>query len=347
MEYIKESTQKKKLFLIITAVILIRFVFSIGILPFGFSLVSETQTSYIRFAVMAVFAVAFSVLAAAVLLKIYEKFGEASLFICALILSDSLLFNTHINSVKLIIVCLGLVCVLNAFAKKQVIKSEIILPIYTLISTILIPQTGLSISLTVFFLYIIANADSFKKNKSKLLTPLAIIISSAIGVVTNIKVISKLQDISFFEEIFYKSDYKFNANTQIITPFTVLIFIPSLTLGIWFLSIFIKKDSKGSFSNASVDATVITYAAAAVGFFVFKNTDSFFTVNLFVPALILLLNYKNVPAAKKALDKMNTYIKNHSFVFTLIYILIIFTSITLTTKLLPIYSFYNGIDWTH
>lgn len=281
----------------------------------GLSVTAAAFTFSTRSALVWALLLLFSVLAAAVTVKIHRKGGEKVSFFLILLIADPLFFTLSNDCLKLAVSCIGLIFVLNALKDKPVIRNEIAFCFFLLICAFLIPDSILSFIPLALVVYIFSNLNRLCENAKRWTVLIPAAVCTTVGFAVNKLLCEKFRNVYTALRHLSFGDWEQVGSARLL----MLTAVPVLIVGLFCLARFGKEQSQlpkhsndGKYLNLPYDLFALCYFLSIVGFLL-SSSEAFFTVNLILPVMFLTMLLSKRTAAEKTADIVNDGIRKHAF----------------------------------
>lgn len=265
----------------------------------------------------------FSVLAAVTAVRIYQKGGEAVAFFLILLIADPLFFTLSNDCLKLAVSCVGLIFILNALRKKPVIKNEILLCLFLLISSFLMPYSVFSFIPLALVVYLFSNLNRLCEKAGRWVVLIPSAACTVVGFALNKYLCGKFRSVyTAFRHLSF-GDWEQVGSSKLL----MLAAVPVLIVALFCLARFGKEQSQlpkhsndGKYLNLPYDLFALCYVLSVIGFLL-SSSAAFFTVNLIVPAMFLAMLLSGRTAAKRTAEIFNSGIRKHAFLAAVAFVL--------------------------
>lgn len=260
----------------------------------------------------------FTVLATLFIVKLSDTLGEKAEILCVMLLADPVFSVVQNNTVKFIVLSLGLVCVLASFAEKPLVKTEAALAVYMFAAAFLMPAFVYSILPLMLMFYVAANSENnAKKTVYKWIA--AFVLCFAVGAGLNYLLNAKVP--AFNSVINVLSSFDYSIKTK--HPAIFLTALPSLSFSAWLISGYFNRNQSAAVSKTKKTKREVNlipilfiagYILMVIGY-VFEGIKALYSINIFGPfAALMLVANKNKIACEK-IEKLTAVSKKNLFVY--------------------------------
>lgn len=281
-----------------------------------------------------ILALMFSLVSSVFFLKIYEQFGEVSAIVSLLIFSEPFLFATQNSCLKLFVDIAAVLCLMNMVNKNSHISNAIILPLFTFLSTVLVPFSVFSYPPLFICMFIIMNYNKEEsKGKTNTLAVILSVVTAILGFAVNRILYSATPGFAFFVERFSFSEaYSINKSPKLL-----IAVIPAAVAGMIFFSKCIAKSKKlnrknkssKNFSHITVafDMSNFLYLLALVGMLFFKS-ESFRLINTIFPCTVFALTLSKDSICTEVFNNLVVCVKKHKLVSAAVLAVVYYISLS-------------------
>lgn len=257
----------------------------------------------------------FSVLTAVTALKIYQKSGETGAFFLILLITDPLFFTLSNNCLKLSVSCIGLVFFLNAIRDKPIIKNEISLCLFLLISSFLMPYSVFSFIPLALVAYLFSNLNRLCEKAKRWVVLIPAAACTAVGFALNKYLCGKFRSVYTAFRYLSFGDWEQVGSSKLL----MLTAVPMLIVGLFCLARFGKEQSQlskhsndGKYLNLPYDMFALCYILSFIGFLL-SSSEAFFTVNLVLPVMFIAMLLSKRTAAERMAEVSSQGLRKHAF----------------------------------
>lgn len=279
----------------------------------GISVTDADLTVTVRTVMLFALLVLFSFFASAVTVKIQTAGGELVSFLLILLIADPVFFTMQNDCLRLMISCIGLLFILNAFRDKKFLSNEISFCLFVFISAFLIPVSLISYILLALLVYVFSNINAFRESTKKWPILISAAMCALAGIALNKILCTNIE--SFNEVLKYLS---FSDFEQVGSPFVLMLAaVPVFAFGWYFFLIYSKEQSRlgkkfkeKKYQNFPFGFLEICYLLSALGI-LFFSSSAFLAVNIFLPGLLIVMLLHKNSLVERIVEQINVTVKKH------------------------------------
>ncbi len=265
-----------------------------------------------------------------VMFRFIDRCGENIGILCAVVIMDPLFACLQKLPITLLLSCLVLLYTLHILSKKPLLPTEITLVLCCLCAAILSDKSVISFAVLAFLLYVASKSDALSHAKT-ICMAVGTLLTTVVGRFLHTYVSTHSDSFSSFAAFLNDAAGFAKEKTYIF----VLLLLPPLAFGIFLFAQYLQPDqtkkAKGKLKNNKkqqdddFSATLAMLSIVAYGITVisgiFYDIGALTVANLFIPVAFLVLVYHGNEKAANAANKVNDFIRQHSFLLLLLFIL--------------------------
>lgn len=279
---------------------------------------------------------AFAVLTSLLLLKVSKSSERKTDAVLLLIFADSF-FTLQNNSAFLAVAVLWEICALLALTKKKTVIKEAVLIAVSFVSALILPYSVFSYVLLAAFICFMVNRKN-SPMKAAVCSVLAIVGGAAGFAVHN----TALKGTAEFNN--FINTYTLGTYNQSIS-LSVVSIIPAAVISAVFIKMLVTYSKSGLNPSGAagiknrkkeikfyIAGIAVLYAVSAVGL-AMKQFDMYLLINQIVPVIFVAMILNKDTSAEKALERINKFLSEHSFMALIIFIFVFAVQIYCLNKI--------------
>lgn len=287
---------------------------------------------YFRFSVESVVFIvlllAFSVLSAILVFEFKNKAGEIAAIIYIIAMADPLFFATQDNPLKLFVNIVIQLFVLNVLKGKKTVPFVVLFLVTVFITVFVVPYSVFGYVPGMLALFTIVCRKTGKDRECSYVT-ISAIVCAIVGFLLNRILCNEIQFFAdFFNSFSFAEESGVNHNFKMVI--TVL---PAVVFGSVFFRFYSEtakklfKKKKKHTNEIVMDAFFLPALIAFVAMF-FTASEGFCTINLLIPAIVLVLLCLKDECCIKTIEKITAYVKEHKVIAIVVFVTVFALSMT-------------------